>query len=1008
MLSPRYWTFLIIVAAAIIYSMLKPEPTTTDDTVSANESAAEEAMTASQPAAPVEYQSAFTTEGLESGAILSSPADPFQYRYLTLENGMKALLVSTPDTDKAAAAVTVAVGSGDDPKDREGLAHFLEHMLFLGTEPYPESGEYQAYISRHGGSHNAFTAHQQTTYYFSIDNDAMAGALDRFAPFFISPTFDEAYVDREKNAVHAEYMAKIKDDFRRIYNAEKLAMNPEHPYAKFATGNLDTLSDRPDSKIRDELLRFYDNHYSADRVTLVLAGNYPLEQLQQWATSHFNAVPNRELEAPAARPPMFVEEQMPLDVNIVPVKEIRRLQLTFAMPESLSLYQYKPLSLLGSLLGHEGEGSVLAFLKEKGWAESLSAGRSLSTQFESSMVIQIGLTRSGLLHVDQITQAVLHYMELLKQQPLPDYLLVEQQQLSDMAFRFMEHGRISDYVVQLSTNMMHYPATETIYGDYLWKPVSSQQLKPYLDALSANLMLRTLIAPGVTTDMKEQWYGTPMRVRPSNYQPDTAFEAELAALHLPEANPFIPTDFNVYAETEQARPVQLESDPGFEFWYYPEHEFQRPKARIITQLFQQQLANSAATQIAAQLYVRAVNESLNTYSYPAYLAGLGYSLNVTPQSLQLTVSGYQDKLPALMERLLASMKAPQVSEQQFARYKASLQRRLENQLKSKPYERSIAELKQWLYQPSFSEQQLLSALDNVSLEDVTTFGQSLQQASATRFYVHGNLNREQSNAIADQLKAQYPPVKSEMVTTRITRVPDGQFQHDMGLDHQDTNITLYVQGSDNSDMTRARMALLGQILSAPYYQYMRTEQQLGYIVFAAVYPQRTVPGLVFIVQSPGVAPQQLMDHSITFWKQFEGQLAAMSEDEFQSFKDGLTSKLLEPPKNMGEKATRFWREIDNGRTLFNTNAAIAALVNELTLEDVRTLYRDLLLKPLTIDPAPTPWLLFTQGGHVNDLKPLSGIDQSAQPVFPLPKALLQVAEENNVESAVSHIEQPGH
>merc|ERR1711879_1018245 len=133
-------------------------------------------------------------------------------------------------------------------------AHFLEHMLFLGTEPYPESGEYQAHISRHGGSHNAFTAHQQTTYFFSIDNDELSGALDRFAPFFISPTFDETYVDCEKNAVHAEYSAKIKDDFRRIYNAEKQAMNPDHPYAKFSTGNLDTLSDRPDSKIRDELI----------------------------------------------------------------------------------------------------------------------------------------------------------------------------------------------------------------------------------------------------------------------------------------------------------------------------------------------------------------------------------------------------------------------------------------------------------------------------------------------------------------------------------------------------------------------------------------------------------------------------------------------------------------------------------------------------------------------------------------------------------------------------------
>ena len=1007
MLSPRYWTFLIIVAAAIIYSMLKPETTNTEKTA-ATPVAAKGATPVSDTSEVRQYTSSFSTEGLEAGSILASPADPFAYRYLTLENGMKALLVSTPDTDKAAAAVSVAVGSGDDPRDREGLAHFLEHMLFLGTEPYPESGEYQAYISRHGGSHNAFTAHQQTTYFFSVDNDAMEGALDRFAPFFISPTFDEAYVDREKNAVHAEYTAKIRDDFRRIYNAEKQAFNPEHPYAKFATGNLDTLSDREDSKIRDELLSFYKSHYSADRMTLVLAGNYPLEQLEKWATSHFAAVPDRQLDAPAKRPPLFVAEQLPMDMNIVPVKEIRRLQLTFAMPESMSLYQYKPLQLIGNLLGHEGEGSVLAFLKEKGWAESLSAGRSLSTPFESSMVIQIGLTRTGLLHIDDITQAILHYMELLKKQPLPNYLLTEQQQLSDMAFRFMEHGRISDYVVQLSTNLLHYPAQEAIYGDYIWKPVSPEQLAPYLDALSASKMLRTLIAPGVKTDMEEAWYSTPMQIRPSSYQADAAFEEELAALHLPAANPFIPDDFAVYAEAEQASPIQLEAEPGFEFWYYPEHEFHRPKARIITQLFQQQLALSAKTQMAAQLYVRAVNENLNTYSYPAYLAGLGYSLNVTPQALQLMVSGYQDKLPNMMERVLAAMATPQITEQQFDRYKASLQRRLENQLKSKPYERSIAELKQWLYQPSFAETQLLAALEEVTLEDAISFGQTLQQSSATRLYVHGNLNREQSHAIAHQLKTQYPPAASETVTTRITRVPAGQFQHEMGLDHQDTNITLYIQGADNSDITRARMALLGQILSAPYYQYMRTEQQLGYIVFAAVYPQRTVPGLVFIVQSPGIAPQKLMDHSITFWKQFESRLAAMSDAEFQSFKDGLTSKLLEPPKNMGEKATRYWREIDNGRTTFDTNKAIAALVKDLTLTDIRTLYRDLLLKPLTIDPAPTPWLLYTQGGSVNKLAPVSGIDHSAQPVFPLPKAQLHVAGENKVESSITQADIQKH
>ncbi|MFN2331457.1 MAG: insulinase family protein, partial [Halomonas sp.] len=84
---------------------------------------------------------------------LVSPHDSRDYRVLTLENGLTALLVSDPDADKAAASMNVSVGSAQDPEDLDGLAHFLEHMLFLGTEPFPEADAYQGYISRRGGSH---------------------------------------------------------------------------------------------------------------------------------------------------------------------------------------------------------------------------------------------------------------------------------------------------------------------------------------------------------------------------------------------------------------------------------------------------------------------------------------------------------------------------------------------------------------------------------------------------------------------------------------------------------------------------------------------------------------------------------------------------------------------------------------------------------------------------------------------------------------------------------------
>jgi len=961
MFSPRYWTFIVIVLAAIGYSMLKPEP----ESASSPSAAAD---TGCSDAAP------WNCRDTDDNSLIVSPADDYQYQYTQLANGLKVLLVSTPNTDKAAAAMTVQIGSGDDPADRQGLAHFLEHMLFLGTEPYPEAGEYQAFISRHGGSHNAFTAHQQTTYFFSIDNDAMAGALDRFAPFFISPTFDAAYVDREKNAVNAEYTAKIKDDFRRIFSAEKQAYNPDHPYAKFSVGNLDTLSDRPDSKIRDELINFYQQHYSADRMTLVLAGNYPLEQLQQWATSHFDAVPKRDVETATSRPPLFLPGQLPMDMNIEPVKEIRRLQFTFPMPETQSLYEHKPLQLLASLIGHEGEGSILAFLKEKGWAEALSAGRSLGTQFESNLVIQIELTKMGLLNVDNITHVLETYFGLLKQKPFPAYLMAEQQQLNEMAFRFMEHGSLSNYAVRLSSNMQLYPPAQIIHGDYLATPSSQQEMQPFLDGLSMDNVLRTLIAPNITTEMEDPWYSTPMRIRPMNYIASDTHVEGLEQLQLPAPNPFIPQHFELNQEPTQSTPKKLIDSDELVLWYYPEQEFKQPKSRITIELQHPDMAQ-AQTMATAQLYVRAVNEALNTYSYPATLAGLGYRLSATTEGMQLILSGYQDKLPELLNRIVAAMQQVALSDDEFNRYKASLQRRLENALKAKPYERGLSELKRWFHTPSFSDADLLAALDGVTRDSVENFAATLKGNTANRIYAHGSMSAEAARNFAEQLNEAYPGNADEKAGTDIVKLPQGKFVSDLALDHEDKTMVLYLQGQDTSDHNRARFALLGQMISSPYYQYMRTEQQLGYIVFGTVFPQRAVPGLLFIVQSPDSQPAKILEHSEIFWNNYQQTLADMSAEEFASFQEGLVSKLLEPSRNMSEKAERFWRDISIGRDNFDTNEAIAAEVRKVTLEEIQQLYQRLIIK------AEVPRLMFTQGEPVEGWSPLESIIKADQPTF---------------------------
>ncbi|WP_333608666.1 insulinase family protein, partial [Arsukibacterium sp.] len=89
--------------------------------------------------------------------IKQSVNDPHQYQWLTLTNGLAVLLVHEPQLEKSAAALTINVGHFDDPAEHQGMAHFLEHMLFLGSAAYPKAGEYQQFITQHGGSHNAWT-----------------------------------------------------------------------------------------------------------------------------------------------------------------------------------------------------------------------------------------------------------------------------------------------------------------------------------------------------------------------------------------------------------------------------------------------------------------------------------------------------------------------------------------------------------------------------------------------------------------------------------------------------------------------------------------------------------------------------------------------------------------------------------------------------------------------------------------------------------------------------------
>lgn len=199
----------------------------------------------------------------KDSVVCPSKLDDRQYRVTTLNNGLRVLLISDPNSNISAAAMDIPAGSVNDPPDYEGLAHFCEHMLFIGTKKYPETNQYSSFLQTHGGSDNAYTSTQNTNYFFSVQAEYFSTALDMFAHFFIDPLFSVGSVMDEMNAVNAEHQKNLHTDGWKVWQLLKNVSNPLHPLSQFSTGSLETLNK---SGVHKQLLQYFNSSYSANTV----------------------------------------------------------------------------------------------------------------------------------------------------------------------------------------------------------------------------------------------------------------------------------------------------------------------------------------------------------------------------------------------------------------------------------------------------------------------------------------------------------------------------------------------------------------------------------------------------------------------------------------------------------------------------------------------------------------------------------------------------------------------
>ncbi|KAA0988142.1 pyrroloquinoline quinone biosynthesis protein PqqF [Pseudomonas sp. ANT_J12] len=284
----------------------------------------------------------------------------------TLANGLRVTLRHAPDLKRSAAALRVAAGSHDVPLAWPGLAHFLEHLLFLGTERFPTGEGLMAYVQGHGGQVNARTSERTTDFFFELPPQAFGGGLERLSDMLAHPCMNLDDQLREREVLQAEFVAWSQDAAAQQQLALFDGLSGAHPLRAFHAGNRDSLP-VPQPEFQQALKDFYQRFYQTGQMTLSLAGPQSLDELRAMAEA-FGAVMTLGEKALQQSPLPLMDAS---DKSYQQAGE-RRLDLLFTF-EALPGSSAQALEFLCHWLNAAKPGGLLAKLQDNGCANSLKA-----------------------------------------------------------------------------------------------------------------------------------------------------------------------------------------------------------------------------------------------------------------------------------------------------------------------------------------------------------------------------------------------------------------------------------------------------------------------------------------------------------------------------------------------------------------------------------------------------------------------------------------------------------
>lgn len=885
------------------------------------------------------------------GKIHQSPNDDREYLAFTLPNDLQVVLVSDPSIEVAAVSLSVGVGSYQDPDSQLGLAHYLEHMLFLGTTKYPEPNSFQKFVDENAGQWNAYTASDHTNYFFQLNAEKLDAALNYFSDYFISPTFAPQYSDKERNAVNSEWSMGRSQDGWIVYRLGGITANPKHPAQRLTVGNLETLSDKPNSSLQQALLAFYKQYYSANIMKLSIVAKQPLAELKLLTEKHFADIENKNITRPQVTIAGITKSEQGKVIHYQSRKELKQLIIEFPMVDNSDQWRVKPNAFINNLVTSEEPGTLGEQLRKDGLVNALYGYIAPDNYgVDGYLRVIAELTDKGLQNRDQIIASVFSYLELIKEKGVDETYYHELKAMLQKDFDNLAKPQPLQQAMALSTAQFDYPVENLLDANFVYDHFDKTAITKVLKQLQPERARIWHISDKEQTDTAIPYYEGSYSIRPITSDELAHWRKMGKSMNfsLPPENLLFSTQQAELVANLYAKPTKIVDQPGAEAWLTHAQHYREDKGLLELDINVNFAGSTIENTILATLLDDLFTLQSTSLLDRAGRAGIQISIGLTPEKSQsFKVNGYAQQHKVLLTQLLDDFANLTITEDEFAQVLDRFILQKLNIKKAPPYQQMFAQRARLLQQTNWTDEELIAVARTLERDQLLDYHKSLFKQNLIRLYAFGNYKTEDiqalSNYAANIMASQVQPEQRYLLPF-IVPTANKEITYRETIEQTDSALLDGWIGAKQSINEQASLIILNGILGNELFTQLRTNEQMGYVVGSAPASFNDYPMYIMFVQSTNTDLAGIQTRLDKFRQDFLLNLRAVTPETLAQLKKSEIANITQKPANFINEASEHLQDFTWAKLSFDRKERLVSALEQVSKEDLLSLYHRMLIE----------------------------------------------------------------